>query len=1083
MSILFMRLSPHPRIGMVLEPLFFMRKSLRYSFMRNSLTFCGVCLALSMLPCVAEQNDPALVLHYRFDSDPGEVAKDLSGNGNDGKISRAPWLQDSGHGALRFGEKFSSLDIGNPKSLQVSGDLSYEILMRLNRPLDAAKDAANVYILGEYPRPVRLRFGWQFYDNFFAAYGDTEGLNFVPIDPRELGAAWSRLTVVFEYPRVRVYRDGKLIREQLMLFPATQKLASPKFLGGIPEAALSSPKAPAAVSSAPVDISEFRLYKRALTEAEIAAHAADNDVSSADETRVTLEPDWYAGKLAVRFISKGRDLSDLKAEITLFSDGKKLDSQLISCSDVSGNESDRFAAVAEFPLADLKDHKIEAKAIVSGGEPVSTVAMLQKPDWIQTKAGFADIPPQPWTPVKAATVGGETRLDVWGRDYVFGSDPFPSRIESDGHDLLAAPISLKGSAGGKPIAWNRGQVALETVSPVEAAIQQTQESGPLSLKIKSSMGYDGYLIFDCEVQAREETTLDNLALEIPLHSRYSELCAASYVYEKDPLVSMSESHWGEVKGDLDFRFAPSIWLGDNERGLTWQSESDEFWRNADPQKAIQVQSRDGVTVFRANFIGEPLRLKRGQTLSYKFALLATPVKPMLRDAWDLRVMRSGPYGKEFELPERKIGEVPQLKYIADAGVRNMYWHIATENWPWPMSKRKDIQDAIRKLNEAAHAAGLKMNPYALHIRFPLGVEEFQTYGRNIAQLPLKISAWGNAAGQGIDSPRPGPYAFAATTQLVVQYCPKSPAASDASVHALDRRMKELGDDGVYLDGTSQVMPCSNTEHGCGYVGADGKVHPTYPVFANHEFIKRIYTVVKTNSPDGMVDLHYWMPNPAQAAFGDITFTGEQWFQLKKTGTQYASDALPLDRFRSMFMGRQVGTPVDLMSYRLGSTQKLAAISLLHDVPVRVNQGGMALESLVNPPAATGNSDGQRRATEDAEYFKLITSLWKIRDKFGMKDAEKLFYWNNADYVQVSPADCYATLFKHPKNGTLAIISNLSRERRDVKVSLNLGKLGLSGEKCEAFNPLTDEPIALGANGELTVPLASEDYAYVWIRPN
>ncbi len=85
----------------------------------------------------------------------------------------------------------------------------------------------------------------------------------------------------------------------------------------------------------------------------------------------------------------------------------------------------------------------------------------------------------------------------------------------------------------------------------------------------------------------------------------------------------------------------------------------------------------------------------------------------------------------------------------------MDWHIATENWPWPISKRKDIRDAIRKLNEAAHAAGLKMNPYAFHIRFPLGVEEFQTYGRSIAQLPLKVSAWGNGAGQGIDAPRPG----------------------------------------------------------------------------------------------------------------------------------------------------------------------------------------------------------------------------------------------------------------------------------------------------------------------------------------
>ncbi len=1022
------------------------------------------------------------MLHYRFDSDPGAVAKDLSGNDNNGKIAHAQWIQEAGRGFLRFGEKFSSLDIGNPKSLQFSGDLSYEIRVRLNRALDPKTDAANIYIFGDYPKPVRLRFGWQFYDNFFAAYGDTKGVAFVPIDPRDMGAAWSQFAVVFEYPRARVYRDGKLIRDQLMPFPSTENLTSPKFLAGIPEAALSHANAPAAVSSAPVDISEFRLYKRALTETEIAAHAADNKAASAVETRVTLEPDWYEGKLAVRFISKGQDLSGRTAEISLFRDNKKVGSQAVPCSDVSGNKSHRFAAVAEFALADLKDHKIEAKVAVSGAETVLTAATLQKPDWIQTKAGFSDIPPKPWTPVKAATTGGNTHLAVWGRDYVFGSDPFPVSIGSGERALLAAPISLKGSAAGKPLAWEPGQVTLENVSPVEATLRQTQKSGPLSLKVESSIGYDGYLIFDCEVQAREDTTLDYLALEIPLHSQYAALCAASYVYEKNPAVSMSESHWGAVKGDLDFRFAPSIWLGDNDRGLTWQSESNEFWHNADPQKAIQIQPRGETAMFRANFIDKPLRLERGQTLRYKFALLATPVKPMLRDAWDLRVMRSGPYGKEFDLPEKKIGDVPQLKYIADAGVRNMYWHIATENWPWPISKRKDIQDATRKLIDAAHAAGLKMNHYAFHIRFPLGVEEFQIYGRNIAQLPMKVSAWGHGKGLRIDTPRPGPYAFAATTQLAVQYCPKSPAARDACVHALDLRMKEFGDDGVYLDGTSQVMPCSNREHGCGYAGADGKTLPTYPVFANHEFIKRIYTVVKTNNPEGMVDLHYWSPNPAQAAFGDITFTGEQWYQLKNTGSQYASEALPLDRFRSMFMGRQVGTPVDLMSYRIGSTRQLGAISLLHDVPVRVNQGGAALESLVNPPAATGNSDGQRRATEDVEYFKLITSLWKIRDAFGMKDAEKLFYWDNADYVRVVPAGCYATLFKHPENGTLAIISNLSRERRDVKVGLNLGKLGLSREKCEAFNPLTNESLAMGANGELTVPLSSEDYTYIWIRP-
>jgi len=39
--------------------------------------------------------------------------------------------------------------------------------------------------------------------------------------------------------------------------------------------------------------------------------------------------------------------------------------------------------------------------------------------------------------------------------------------------------------------------------------------------------------------------------------------------------------------------------------------------------------------------------------------------------------------------------------------------------------------------------------------------------------------------------------------------------------------------------------------------------------------------------------------------------------------------------------------------------------------------------------------------------------------------EKLFYWKNRDYVRVSPEKCYATLLKHPENGVLAFISNLT----------------------------------------------------------
>ena len=45
---------------------------------------CSVAVASGVLAAESVA-DPALVLHYVFDKDPGAVAQDLSGHGNDGK--------------------------------------------------------------------------------------------------------------------------------------------------------------------------------------------------------------------------------------------------------------------------------------------------------------------------------------------------------------------------------------------------------------------------------------------------------------------------------------------------------------------------------------------------------------------------------------------------------------------------------------------------------------------------------------------------------------------------------------------------------------------------------------------------------------------------------------------------------------------------------------------------------------------------------------------------------------------------------------------------------------------------------------
>ena len=205
-------------------------------------------------------------------------------------------------------------------------------------------------------------------------------------------------------------------------------------------------------------------------------------------------------------------------------------------------------------------------------------------------------------------------------------------------------------------------------------------------------------------------------------------------------------------------------------------------------------------------------------------------------------------------------------------------------------------------------------------------------------------------------------------------------------------------------------------------------------------------------------------------FADVIWTGEQWYHLRKTGTSYIAGELTLDKFRTEFMGPPIGVAAETLAYRLlgkGRTEMhLAATTLLHDVPLR--------------PSTPGGSTVARHPSES--YFVLMTRLWKLRDEFGAKEAEKLFYWENQDYVRVSPEKCHATLLKHPANGVLALVSNLRPDAASVQVQFDLDELGLSDRKLDTFNALTNEAVDMTADGKLSVPLGSEEWVYIRLRP-
>ncbi len=152
------------------------------------------------------------------------------------------------------------------------------------------------------------------------------------------------------------------------------------------------------------------------------------------------------------------------------------------------------------------------------------------------------------------------------------------------------------------------------------------------------------------------------------------------------------------------------------------------------------------------------------------------------------------------------------------------------------------------------------------------------------------------------------------------------------------------------------------------------------------------------------------------------------------------------------MGHNLGVPADVLYYCLGDYDACAGLALLHDVPVR---------------------------SESERDFAILTSIWRVREAFGCKDAEFIGYWKAGDLVKVEPQGCYASLWRHPTNGVLAAVTNLTREAAQVRLSLNLDKLGLP-QAIAAEDARAGKPLPAHEN-RLSVELKSQGWTLVWIR--
>lgn len=972
--------------------------------------------------------EPGLVVHYTFDEGQGNKLVDHSGNGHDGKIVGAQWIKTASGAALAFGHKGQYVDGGPVSSFALDGDMTLEAWIR-----PTSLEARDRLILGDDASLAVNRIFSFGIDKGMLFFGYGNGHEYeAHIQPVLQADVWQYLAVIVEYPSIYFYRDGRLVKRMAMSFPITRSpLNSRILLGGWWAGQFQG------------EMKDIRLYRRALPEREILAQAQGRAVKP-ELTVALAEPNLLMpqgparAEVAVQhftgdgyrvdfsIVGAGRWTQHMKSLLTTGRWTEVFKAQAVLKESRPGSE--RGLATFVFPLHRMQPglYRLRAEIRDRDGKLLKEASLdyrHQKLGWLGSKAGRTDQVLPPFTPIDLQPSGNTLSASVWGRRYTFAEGPFLSQIASRGTNLLAGPVQLAGSLNGQPLAFHGAVPRVAEDKPARATLVQKMEQDGLELSVKTTIEYDGFVKLDWRLTAQKPVTLDRLAFEIPLAAPL-----AKYLYTWPAGLDGRKFNSGVFETGYTSPFKPIVWAGDEDKGLSWFAETDEPWHLADAERAIQVVRRADAMVLVFHLVTVPTPLAAQEQISYSFALQATPIKPVARDAWDYRWSGSQTYGHDYDMLTGQINGRPALEEYKALGVRT----LLIGNWTDALAYFKPLghEDQLRAMVQACHRNGIKLIPY-----FGYQISEKAPEYGAVREVVIRIPEASNP------DLYPG-----MRPQNVSTVCLKS-MWQDALVDGIARLMDDYDIDGIYLDSTCMPWDCRNASHGCGYRGRDGQMHSTYSVFAVRETFKRLYTVVKTRKPDGIVDAHVFdCMNAAALAFSTSYWTGEQLGGFK------LPDGLSLDRFRAEMMGCNWGVPAEFLHYMLGTYPAAWSIALIHDVPVRPGL---------------------------YEFLVQAAPIWKLMDDFGRKEAEYMPYWKNAEYLTVKPAKCYASLYRHSKNGVLLIVSNLSAGDADIELNLSLDKLGLAGALA-ATDGLTGKPVTLNA-GKIQTKLPSLGWQTVWIR--
>ncbi len=351
-----------------------------------------------------------------------------------------------------------------------------------------------------------------------------------------------------------------------------------------------------------------------------------------------LDQPWATQATGIRFTVQpaGKDETLARGEFTL---------------------SDKKAGATEVRLPKLRDGQYELK-LVAVGTPLSTTQRFLRRvfPWEGNNLGITDRVYPPFEPV---TVSGRD-VKVVGRTYRMNDLGLWDQAQSQGHDLLAGPITLRCETDGGETLWKAHSGRFRQTRAAAAVFEGSADSQSVSVRSTSTIEFDGCMKVEMDLApVAAGPAVKRMWLEVPLADREARLffpqlsgCRENYagptprggkiVWQPRTTEWMNypARTWKAEAGPDDGviwtprncyqrDFAYYVWLGGAERGLAWFAENDRGYV-VDPQKNTQSVSREGDKVVLRVYLVNRAGLDAPRHVV--FGLQASPTKPMPKDS-------------------------------------------------------------------------------------------------------------------------------------------------------------------------------------------------------------------------------------------------------------------------------------------------------------------------------------------------------------------------------------------------------------------------------------------------------------------